>query len=123
MIISPFVVSVGWGWHSPVGNFSDGQHRYMRDNLVQGNHIHDSMQLLFDGGDIYTLGSQPGSEISFNWVHGHHNCEKTNALYHDDGSGHFSDHHNVVQLEVGLAAGRKAIIAHPCTFSIQNHSA
>ena len=94
-------ISVGWGWHSPVGNFSDGPHQYMRDNAVSGNHIHDSMQLLFDGGDIYTLGSQPGSEISFNWIHGHHDCVKTNALYHDDGSAHFSDHHNVVQLDVG----------------------
>ena len=46
-------ISVGWGWHTPVGNSS-----YARANRVVGNYIHDSLQLLFDGGDIYTLGSQ-----------------------------------------------------------------
>lgn len=46
-------ISVGWGWHTPVGNSS-----YARQNKVFGNYIHDSLQLLFDGGDIYTLGSQ-----------------------------------------------------------------
>lgn len=88
-------LSVGWGWHRPDGNSS-----YARSNRVLGNYIHDSMQLLFDGGDVYTLGSQPGSEVAFNHIHGHHGCKKTNAIYHDDGSAHWTDHHNVVQLMV-----------------------
>ena len=93
-------VSVGWGWASAVGNSS-----YARENKVIGNYFHDTMQLLFDGGDLYTLGSQPGSEAAFNHIHGHKGCEKTNGLYHDQGTAHWTDHHNVVQLGVG---------PHPC---------
>eukprot|EP00966_Prymnesium_polylepis_P242933 5618290-Prymnesium_polylepis.1 len=87
-------ISCGWGWHTKVGNES-----YARENLIVGNAISNSMQLLFDGGDIYTLGSQPGSVVAFNHVHGHGNCVKTVALYHDDGSAHFVDHGNVIQLK------------------------
>ena len=100
-------MSVGWGWHSAIGNSS-----YARENRVIGNHLHNTMQLLFDGGDIYTLGSQPGSVAAFNHIHGHKGCEKTNGLYHDDGSAHWTDHHNVIQLGVGphpcASAGRDA---------------
>ena len=85
-------ITVGWGWHTEIGNTS-----YARHNSVVGNYIHDSMQLLFDGGDIYTLGSQPGSVAAQNHVKGHHNCVKTNGLYHDDGSAHWTDRHNVIQ--------------------------
>ena len=58
------------------------------------------MQLLFDGGDIYTLGSQPGSHVVGNSIHGHGGCEKTNGIYHDDGSAHWTDNGNVVQFQV-----------------------
>merc|ERR1712070_885261 len=75
-------VTVGWGWHSEVGNAS-----YARQNAVVGNYIRGSMQLLFDGGDIYTLGDQPGSVAAYNHIQGHLDCVKTNGLYHDDGSG------------------------------------
>ena len=86
-------ITCGWGWHTKVGNSSYAQH-----NRVEGNYIHHSMQLLFDGGDIYTLGDQPGSVAAYNHIQGHGNCRKTNGLYHDDGSGHWTDHHNVIQL-------------------------
>ena len=52
-----------------------------------------------------TLGSQPGSEAAYNHIHGHKGCTKTNGLYHDQGTAHWTDHHNVVQLGVG---------PHPC---------
>ena len=38
---------MGWGWDSMMGNSS-----YARENKVIGNHFHDTMQLLFDGGDL-----------------------------------------------------------------------
>lgn len=40
-------ITVGWGWHTQLGNTS-----YARDNRVVGNAISNSLQLLFDGGDI-----------------------------------------------------------------------
>eukprot|EP01043_Picozoa_sp_COSAG02_P009036 COSAG02_NODE_300_length_25279_cov_159.676529_17_plen_636_part_00 len=96
-------VSVGWGWDSKMGTSS-----YARENKVIGNHFHDTMQMLFDGGDFYTLGSQPRSEAAFNHIHGHKGCMKTNGLYHDQGTAHWTDHHNVVELGVG---------PHPCRSS------
>jgi hypothetical protein len=44
---------------------------------------------------------QPGSEAAYNHIRGHHDCSKTTALYHDDGSAYWTDHHNVIQLLVG----------------------
>jgi hypothetical protein len=54
-------ISVGWGW-------SD-QDSSLRDNLIQSNHIHHAMQMLFDGGAIYTLSKQPGTVIARNYIH------------------------------------------------------
>jgi hypothetical protein len=54
-------ISVGWGW-------SDADSS-LRDNLIQSNHIHHAMKMLFDGGGIYTLSKQPGTVISRNYIH------------------------------------------------------
>ncbi len=54
-------VSVGWMW-SPVATPS-------RQNIIAGNHIHDIMNILSDGGGIYMLGLQPGSKILNNRIH------------------------------------------------------
>lgn len=54
-------VSVGWMW-SPVATPS-------RQNIISGNHIHDIMNILSDGGGIYMLGLQPGSQILNNRIH------------------------------------------------------
>jgi hypothetical protein len=54
-------VSVGWMWNStptPV-----------RANAIERNHIHRVMQVLSDGGGIYTLGLQPGTSLSYNHIH------------------------------------------------------
>ena len=54
-------ISIGWMW-SPVPTPS-------RDNLLEGNHIHDIMKILSDGGGIYMLGLQPGSKLVNNRIH------------------------------------------------------
>lgn len=54
-------ISVGWMW-SPVATPS-------RENIISGNHIHDIMNILSDGGGIYMLGLQPGSKILNNQIH------------------------------------------------------
>jgi hypothetical protein len=40
------------------------------DNVVASNDIHDVMQVLYDGGGIYTMGVHPGSVICANSIHG-----------------------------------------------------
>ena len=42
---------MGWGW-------SSWPHTYEGANLITGNHIHDHMLVLGDGGGIYTLGAE-----------------------------------------------------------------
>ncbi|PHN02999.1 right-handed parallel beta-helix repeat-containing protein [Flavilitoribacter nigricans] len=54
-------ISIGWMWNpSPTP---------ARGNRVVGNHIHHIMQKLSDGGGIYMLGLQPGSELKDNLIH------------------------------------------------------
>jgi hypothetical protein len=54
-------ISVGWRW--------DDSPTPCRGHAIRGNHIHDVMQQLSDGGGIYTLGRQPGTRLSGNVIH------------------------------------------------------
>ena len=54
-------ISVGWMW-SP-------EPTPARQNIINGNYIHDIMNVLSDGGGIYMLGFQPGSQILNNRIH------------------------------------------------------
>ena len=69
-------ISMGWGW----GETDAGGGGYesvniydtptpARNNLVEGNHIHDIMLRLLDGGGVYMLGRQPGTVIRDNRIH------------------------------------------------------
>ncbi|MDI1322808.1 MAG: right-handed parallel beta-helix repeat-containing protein [Algoriphagus sp.] len=73
-------ISVGWMW-SP-------EPTPARQNIISGNHIHDIMKILSDGGGIYMLGLQPGSKILNNRIH---NVEvnagraESNGMFLDEG--------------------------------------
>jgi hypothetical protein len=79
-------ISVGWGWdNGDVG---------MSANAITDNHIFDFMRLLYDGGGIYTQGSQRGSEISNNRIglmltSGLYCGFPPAGIYLDQGSNHF----------------------------------
>jgi hypothetical protein len=74
-------VSVGWQWNpEPTG---------CRDNVVANNHIHQVMQLLSDGGGIYTLGRQPGTVLRDNQIHDvplNAGKAESNGIFMDEGS-------------------------------------
>jgi hypothetical protein len=83
-------ISLGWGWGLSA--------TYMQDNQVTSNDVHDYMELLGDGGALYTLGAQPHSTIADNWFH---NTPMPRgywggALYNDNGSAGFEDAANVL---------------------------
>ena len=74
-------VSVGWMWNTkptPCAN-----------NVVEANHIHHVMQILSDGGGIYTLGRQPGTVLRGNHIHDvpvNAGRAESNGMFIDQGS-------------------------------------
>jgi glycosyl hydrolase family 141/parallel beta helix pectate lyase-like protein len=54
-------ISVGWGWSEDA--------TICKGNKVRYNHIFAIMKRLIDGGAIYTLSLQPGTEIIGNHIH------------------------------------------------------
>jgi hypothetical protein len=74
-------VSVGWKW--------DDEPTPCRVNIIANNHIHDVMQILSDGGGIYTLGRQPATRLTSNLIHGipkNAGRAESNGLFMDQGS-------------------------------------
>lgn len=84
-------ISVGWMWNpspSPCGG-----------NIVEGNHIHHVMQLLSDGGGIYTLGRQPGTILRDNLIHDvplNTGRAESNGMFLDEGSSEFIIENNLI---------------------------
>ncbi len=74
-------VSLGWMWNpSPTP---------ARGNIVSDNHIHHVMQILSDGGGIYTLGHQPGTRLLRNVIHDvpvNAGRAESNGMFLDEGS-------------------------------------
>jgi hypothetical protein len=74
-------ISIGWMW-SPVPT-------PCRENIIEGNHIHHIMQVLSDGGGIYMLGLQPGSQIRGNRIHDvsiNAGRAESNGMFLDEGT-------------------------------------
>jgi hypothetical protein len=84
-------ISIGWGW---------GQDSYAGHNVIEANHIHQVVQVLRDGGGIYTLSAQPGSVLRGNYLHDVGNTPTSQfnfaGIYHDEGTRFYSDTGNVV---------------------------
>lgn len=79
-------ISVGWQWN-PVPSSAG-------ENLIADNHIYRVMQMLGDGGGIYTLGNQPGSVIRNNEIHDIlrselNHASPNNGMFIDEGSKNY----------------------------------
>ncbi len=64
-----------------------------RDSTVEYNHIYNVMQLMYDGGGIYTLGYQPGTVVRNNLIE---NVSNGHGLYTDEGSCRILFENNVI---------------------------
>jgi len=90
-------ISLGWGWNQTVN--------CMRNNRVYANNIHHYAKHMYDVAGIYTLGSQPKTTISENYVHdiykpGYaHDPHHWFYLYTDEGSSFITVKNNWVPAE------------------------
>jgi hypothetical protein len=86
-------VSLGWMW-SPAPT-------PMKNNVVEYNHIHHVMQMLSDGGGIYTLGRQPGSALAHNHIHDvpvNAGRAESNGMFLDEGTDRFEISGNLIHV-------------------------
>jgi hypothetical protein len=91
-------VSVGWMWWNPRSR-EKPRETPCRGNLVLANHIHHVMQILSDGGGIYTLGNQPDSRLAWNHIHDvplNLGRAESNGMFLDQGTGGFLIDHNLI---------------------------
>jgi hypothetical protein len=104
-------MSVGWGWGyaSPCSMQSAQglrtcQHGtiYAGGNQILNNHVHDVMNVLYDGGPIYTNGGQGNGDGSTTSVLAGNLVEVGNhgnvMLYQDEGSSYWNTHDNVIRI-------------------------
>ena len=85
-------ISLGWIW-----NDSDSP---ARNNRVTENRIACCMQLLSDGGGIYTLGKQPGSLLATNTITDiplNAGRAESNGMFLDQGSTGFTIRNNIMR--------------------------
>jgi F5/8 type C domain len=83
-------ISMGWGWDGYTSTPA-------KDNLIMNNVVHDFMNVLRDGGGIYTLSLQPNSVIKGNYIYNQYNTpEYGSNIYPDQGSNGFTISNNVV---------------------------
>lgn len=84
-------VSVGWMWNSTPTP--------CKGNRVERNHIHHVMQILSDGGGIYTLGRQPGTVLSGNVIHDvptNLGRAESNGMFLDQGTSEMVIENNLI---------------------------
>lgn len=95
-------ITLGWGWWNFDGSSgSIAPNRpttTARNNTISYNHIVDTVQRLSDTAPIYTLGSQPGTTITNNYLQGVPAGHKY-GLHPDEGSAYITFRDNVLSVD------------------------
>ncbi len=95
-------ITLGWGWWNFDGSSgSIAPNRpttTARNNNISYNHIIDTVQRLSDTAPIYTLGSQPGTTITNNYLQGVPAGHKY-GLHPDEGSAYITFRDNVLSVD------------------------
>jgi hypothetical protein len=123
---------LGWGIQDVGGNprYRRDMHLYdfpaniayqvpttLRNTLVANNHVHDVKKHFWDGGAIYNLSANPGTEIRENHIHDIHGRI---ALYLDEGSRGMTVRNNVVDGTGRWLNNNTVKSAYPMRISIDN---
>ncbi|MFF9808383.1 RICIN domain-containing protein [Streptomyces coeruleorubidus] len=100
-------ISLGWGWWNFNGDGDSVRPGVptttAKNNAIRYNEIIDTMQTLADAGPIYTLGNQPGTEISGNYMQGVPAGHKY-GIHPDEGSRYINFHDNVLDVDPGVTS-------------------
>ncbi|GAA4192992.1 RICIN domain-containing protein [Microbispora amethystogenes] len=95
-------ITLGWGWWNFDGSSgSIAPNRpttTAKNNTISYNHIIDTVQRLSDTAPIYTLGNQPGTTITNNYLQGVPSGHKY-GLHPDEGSGNMTFRDNVLSVD------------------------
>jgi hypothetical protein len=86
-------ISVGYGWTSTVNA--------MATNKINNNNIHHVVQIMADGGGIYTLSNQqPNSEMQYNYLHDYQTSPwadyGSQGIYLDEQTSGYTIAHNAM---------------------------
>jgi hypothetical protein len=123
---------LGWGIQDVGGNprYRRDMHLYdhpaniayqvpttLRNNLVANNHVHGVKKHFWDGGAIYNLSANPGTEIRENYIH---DINGRIALYLDEGSRGIVVRNNVVDGTGRWLNNNTVKSAYPMRISIDN---
>ncbi len=84
-------ISVGWMWTADPTP--------CRENTIHANHIHHILNILSDGGGIYSLGLQPGSRITKNRIHDvqvNAGRAESNGMFLDEGTKELLVEDNII---------------------------
>jgi hypothetical protein len=84
-------ISIGWMWTADPTP--------CRENTIHGNHIHHILNILSDGGGIYSLGLQPGSRITTNLIHDvmvNAGRAESNGMFLDEGTKELLVENNII---------------------------
>jgi hypothetical protein len=99
-------ITLGWGWWNFDGSTDSinpgNPTTTAKNNTVKYNELIDTMQVLGDSAPIYTLGNQPGTEISDNFLKGVPAGHKY-GIHPDEGSAHINEHDNVLDVDPNVA--------------------
>ncbi|MET8141378.1 RICIN domain-containing protein [Sphaerisporangium sp. NPDC005288] len=95
-------ITLGWGWWNFDGSSgSIAPNRpttTAKNNNISYNHIIDTVQRLGDTAPIYTLGGQPGTTITNNYLQGVPSGHKY-GLHPDEGSAYITFRDNVLSVD------------------------
>ncbi|WBB82105.1 RICIN domain-containing protein [Micromonospora sp. WMMD882] len=98
-------ITLGWGWWNFDGSSGsivpNRPTTTARNNTISHNHIIDTVQRLSDTAPIYTLGSQPGTMITNNYLQGVPSGHKY-GLHPDEGSAYITFRDNVLSVDKNI---------------------
>ncbi|MDG4821716.1 ricin-type beta-trefoil lectin domain protein [Asanoa sp. WMMD1127] len=98
-------ITLGWGWWNfdgSAGSIAPNRPTTTaRNNTISHNHIIDTVQRLSDTAPIYTLGSQPGTTVTNNYLQGVPAGHKY-GLHPDEGSAFIAFRDNVLSVDTNI---------------------